>query len=59
MACRCAERRAAILSAARKPSTALTAAKMVATTSAQDLAAVTREGTARVLQRLQSRGKST
>ena len=56
MACRCAERRAAIVRAVKQPSTALTAVKFVGKTGAQDVAAVTAEGTRRVMDFLQRRG---
>ena len=54
--CRCAERKAAIVEAVKRPSTALTAATFVAKTGAQDVAAVTAQGTKRVLDYLQRRG---
>lgn len=56
MACRCVERRTAIVGAIKRPSTVLTAAKFVAKTGAQDVAAVTAEGTKRVMDFLQRRG---
>lgn len=56
MACRCAERRLAIVGAVKHPSTALTAVKFVAKTGAQDVAAVTADGTRRVMDYLQRRG---
>jgi hypothetical protein len=56
MACRCAERRTAIVEAVKKPSTVLTAVQFVAKTGAQDVAAVTSQGTKRVLDYLQRRG---
>lgn len=56
MACKCAERRSAIVGAVRDPSTALTAVKFVAKTSAQDVAVVTSTGTKKVLRYLQRRG---
>jgi U3 small nucleolar ribonucleoprotein component len=57
MACKCAERRAAIVGVIKRPSTALTAAKFVAKTGAQDVAVITSEGTRRVMDYLQRRGK--
>lgn len=57
MACRCADRKAAIVRAVQDPTTALTAAKFVAKTGVQDVSAVTREGTARIMKFLQRRGQ--
>ena len=56
MTCRCAERRAAIVAAIRKPSTALTAAQFVAKTGTRDIATVTVKGTKRIMDYLQRRG---
>lgn len=49
MTCRCSERRAAIVRAARDPSQALTSVKFVAKTSVQDIAVVTKTTTGKVL----------
>ena len=56
MACRCAERKTAILKAATGKTSVLTAARFVAKTGAQDVATVTREGTQRITKYLQRRG---
>jgi hypothetical protein len=56
MSCRCAERRAAIVVAVKQPTKVLTSAKFVAKTGAQDVAAVTVEGTKRVMEFLKRRG---
>lgn len=56
MACRCTERKTAIVEAVKKPSTALTAVKFVAKTGAQDIATVSTQGAKRVLDYLQRRG---
>lgn len=55
MACRCAERRAAIVEAAKRPTTVLTAVGFVAKTSIEDVSAVTAEGLRRISQHLSLR----
>jgi len=51
MSCRCSERKAAIVGAVKRPSTALTAAKFVVKTGAQDITSKVND----VVKRLQRR----